>query len=1185
MQAVHCAGPTPSQRKLTRPHSTRDTEIDPKSTNPALEPPSATDSVTIRADVHQCGEMIPTPSVKASIIDNSAENFTSLMSSAHSLNDSLESTKADDTVFNRVMEGLLRVEQGIAEPSIKASDIDKSAERFKNGEASLNKKSESTKAADIDSRAATTIDLEITRVCSLKSKVGEASSDDSAGIKTEEMSKLGAKVITITPVDLANLSSDHDRFQDIAEMNRDGTNMGLNGSGDPPFADLIPVTKTLSAATERDPSSQQSKPASDIERTSPVPPNRNTSLRRVERMQPPNTEAVDEEISDGENRCPDICVDEVTPIRGSDATNLTGNVGLKSVPTNFEAGVEGSIENRNALPLKSSPGTDPNLPPTQRTKFDKVRSSLVQDIEEAISSPIKRENISDSCKILGTLEVTFKDEPVEVGKTGETELGERSIANGQEENKDNITKVGSESRDVTVFPTLDSQTGNDMFGRASEFQLPSSEFQAAIDEKMKKSADNVSENQAMKKKKIKKHSKKASPSPPKRGKSSPRRQYWKKYVRKEQRTRHGIRRQWGYIKVTGSKKDTKGVRTKQNSVRQKANEEEKLLEQSPLLTETAGQKALGPHKTEESPETPSLQRISVAPKDLDWRFEQSVTVDLEKMENHDQCSRFKLTKAELTDKEKGSWAWKCFTKKCIREESAASVANIGYIAECRLCDYSCDYFETRSMTQIPEHMQKVHNVDPSKIRTDPKEDDMMKEKKAKLNLKSYVWNFFILGNGKDGERPTSTLCILCGSSLNYNTDSSTSAMRTHLKYAHKLSKYGNGSKQSKSSVKTSAEKQTSVRKNADLLIPVKTQVKTEQGNEEIKKLAHEDGKNDVLNQLMVQSSSDEKQMPIWKCFTKKRIKQINTNNPETTDYVVQCQLCKCSYNYHGKASLHTMRKHLNSKHNIQLSKMIINPKEEDIMKEKIKKLGLKSSVWKYFVMKKRVGNKPGSLTCVFCGTTMKLHKDSWSEIRTHLQSAHNMVLPATVTKKEKSPGQEVKKKSKKSVPGKPRENQSEEQSLVWKCFATRDLKVKGENGEEIEEKCSIAECQLCGYKCDHIGKSSMNRMVKHLKENHNVDATKIKIDPKDEEIMKEKIKKQRSISVVWKFFVLKEEKDADKPSFTKCILCEALVPYPEDFSTSKMRGHLQSFHNMDVPSTVKVAHDKRRSLVSCLENS
>ncbi len=1182
MQAVRCDGPNPSQRKLTRPQSTCDTEIDPKSTDADLDHRSAPASVIVSEGIHQGREMILATSVKASIIDNSAENLTSLMSSPRSINDSMESTKADDTVFNRVMEGLLRVEQGIAESSVKANDIDKSAERFKDGETSLNKKPESTKAADIDSRAATTIDLEITRVCSLKSTVLEASSNDSAGIKNEgEMSNLETKVITITPVDLANMSSDDDRFQDVAEVNRDGTNMGLNGAGNPPFTDLTPGKKTLSAATERDPSSQQSNPASDIERTSPVPPNRNTSLRRGERMQPPNAETVDKEISDGKNRCPAFCIDDATSIVGSDAIKLTRNAQLKSTATDSEATNE-----NNTCDEVGMTRTLPTLPPTLGIKFDKVRSSLVQDIEEAISSPIKRENISDSCKILGTLEVTFKDEPMEVGKSGETESFEHSAANGKEDSKENIAGVGVESQDVPVFPTLDSQTGDDMFGQASEFQLPNSEFQAAINEKMKKSAGNVPDNQAMKKKKIKKTSKKASPSPPKKGKSSPHRQYWKKYVRKEQRTRHGIRRQWGYVKVTGSKKDTKGVKPKQNPVRKNANEEEKLMEQSPVLTKTASQKVLDPQKTEEGPtEIPSLQRISVAPQDLDRRFEQSVTVDLEKMENLDQCSTFKLTKAELTDKEKGSWAWKCFTKKCIREESPSGVANIGYIAECRLCDYSCDYFEARSMNQIPEHMQTVHNVDPSKVRMDQKEDDMMREKKAKLNLKSYVWNFFILSNGKDGERPTSTLCVLCGSSLNYNLDSSTSAMRTHLKYAHKLSKYGNDSKRSKSSVKTSAEKQTSVRKNDDRLIPVKTHVKAEQNDKNIIRPTHEGSQNNVLNEAMVQPTSDEKQMSIWKCFTKKRVKQINTDNPETTDPIVQCQLCKCTYSYHGKASLHTMRKHLNTKHNIQLSKMIINPEEEDIMKEKIKKLGLKSSVWKYFVMKKRVRHKPGSLTCVFCGTTMKLHKDSWSEIRTHLQSAHNMVLPATVTKKEKGPGQEVKKKPKKTVPGKPRENQSEERSLVWKCFVTRDLKVKAENDEEIKEKSSIAECQLCGYKCDHIGKSAMNRMVKHLKENHNVDATKIKIDPKDEEIMKEKIKKQRSISVVWKFFVLKEEKDADKSSFTKCVLCEALAPYPEDFSTSKMRGHLQSFHNMDVPSTVKVAHDKRRSLVSCLENS
>ncbi len=496
-------------------------------------------------------------------------------------------------------------------------------------------------------------------------------------------------------------------------------------------------------------------------------------------------------------------------------------------------------------------------------------------------------------------------------------------------------------------------------------------------------------------------------------------------------------------------------------------------------------------------------------------------------------SSFKLVSAELTRKEKKSSVWKCFAKKAIKTGPEKDGRDVGFVAKCQMCDFMCDYFEGSSINQMVKHLKEMHSVDATKIKIYPKEEEMMEEKIKTSKLTSSVWKFFVFGDEKEGERPTLTLCTLCGFSLPYCLDGRTSDMHNHLKTVHKVARDIKDRRSLSQVVNLRPRKVISnTLKN---LRPRRTAPSyTLKGTQEPK-------------------SSNV----VWKYFVKKEVK--NANEPSES-YTVTCQLCKRKY---GKSSVQMMEKHLVDKHKVQLSKAIVCSKDEKIMQEKTKKLGLKSYVWKYFVLKKRnVRSKPSSLLCALCGFNIPLHKDSSSKMRTHLRSSHSVVRP---TKQ-----QNRKIRAKNDKPSSMTTQESDEERLVWKCFV------------EIGEDSYAAKCQLCECRFLFIGKSSMNYMVKHLKDMHDVDATKVKLDPQDEEIMKEKINKQRSISVVWKFFVLKEGNGDQEAAVTKCILCGTLVPYPDDKSTSKMRCHLQSCHNMELPSTARFDHDCKRSLVSCL---
>ncbi len=496
-------------------------------------------------------------------------------------------------------------------------------------------------------------------------------------------------------------------------------------------------------------------------------------------------------------------------------------------------------------------------------------------------------------------------------------------------------------------------------------------------------------------------------------------------------------------------------------------------------------------------------------------------------------SSFRLVSAELTSKEKKSSIWKCFAKKAIKAGPEKDARDVGFVAKCQMCDFMCDYFEGSSINQMVKHLKEMHSVDATKIKIYSKEEEMMEEKIKTSKLTSSVWKFFVFRDEKEGERPTSTLCTLCGFSLPYSLDGRTSDMHNHLKTVHKVAR--------------------NIKDRRSLSQLVNLRLRRVISNRLVNLRPRRTAPSDTLKGNQETKNS----YVVWKYFVKKEGKNANEPNE---NYTVTCQLCKRKY---GKSSVQMMEKHLVDKHNVQLSKVTVRSKDEKIMQEKTKKLGLKSYVRKYFVVKKRNDkSKPSSLLCALCGFHIPLHKDSSSKMRTHLRSSHSVIRPT------KQQNQKIKAKD-----GKPNSmtvQESDEERLVWKCF----VKI-GEDGY-------AAKCQLCGCMFMYIGKSSIIDMVKHLKDMHDVDATKVKLDSKDEKIMKEKMNKQRSISVVWKFFVLKEGNSYEEAALTKCILCGTLVPYPEDKSTSKMRSHLQLCHNMELPSTVRFDHDCKRSLVSCL---
>ncbi len=263
-----------------------------------------------------------------------------------------------------------------------------------------------------------------------------------------------------------------------------------------------------------------------------------------------------------------------------------------------------------------------------------------------------------------------------------------------------------------------------------------------------------------------------------------------------------------------------------------------------------------------------------------------------------------------------------------------------------------------------------------------------------------------------------------------------------------------------------------------------------------------------------------------------------------------------------------MAKHLSKDHRIPLSKLVRDFKDVDLNMENSKK----SYVWKFFQPKKGAsGDRITSAQCLLCAMLVpQLSNQSTWGMRGHLQSCHKINLPPPIKWKKVN---EAKRKVVKANPKETKGHQSREQRMVSKCFVSRG--VAGQN-----DSLQIAECQLCQHKIHFEEESDISEMMEHLMDEHEVNAAKIKINHEEEEMMKEKIKKHRLISVVWRFFVLKDGKDGDR--LAMCTLCGSHLILPTCSSTAALRRHLRHSHNMAVPSTLVVDNDKGRSLVSFL---
>ncbi len=177
-------------------------------------------------------------------------------------------------------------------------------------------------------------------------------------------------------------------------------------------------------------------------------------------------------------------------------------------------------------------------------------------------------------------------------------------------------------------------------------------------------------------------------------------------------------------------------------------------------------------------------------KETEGKQKNTVTKSMKAIENG-KSDGSKLVVVELTPEEQKNVVWKCFMKKGMKNGLRKNGNQNGYrykIVECRMCDFTCRYAKNSASDTIKlmeTHLGEKHNVDTIQIEVNRKDAENMKEKMKKMNLRSVVWEFFVIKEQNDEGRILSTMCSLCGFIGKHPGDSSTRVMRNHLHWAHK----------------------------------------------------------------------------------------------------------------------------------------------------------------------------------------------------------------------------------------------------------------------------------------------------------------------------------------------------------------------------------------------------------------
>ncbi len=535
------------------------------------------------------------------------------------------------------------------------------------------------------------------------------------------------------------------------------------------------------------------------------------------------------------------------------------------------------------LPLKSSFEKQMNNQPTklmskQKTEFDGLKSS--QDIKNAIVLPIKMENTDGSCITLDSIKVDFKGEAVESPPLNNPPLvGTKLDFDENNENIAHVEMVSPKVTEVPRFPALDTFQGKEIWALAKEFELPTSEFQMNTDD----------ESQEVKSTKLERSPRSRKKMVPPKVKPNYRSFYWKKCVVKKQRMRQGMRVKWRYVKVNGSK--SKEMDNKSNHC--------------PIKSRSAAHQS-APHLSG-TPTQSHRPLASMIPEgNINKTSRKLVRVEIKKIKSSDQYSTYKFENSQLTNKERENPVWKCFTKKAIIENAAGGCANIGYIAECKLCTFTCDYVQGSAMNQMSKHLNDMHNVDAAKIRIDKKDEETMQNKMERLNLSSYAWNFFVLKDRKGGKGHSSAFCILCGASFSYDVGRSTSYLCHHLKFFHKETRSASktesepGSEARKLNIENLKEKgdQNSEQYCSPTLFQPNNRLKAKKSND-----MQRSGftKNDALDPAETELTREEKMIAVRKCFIRR---EVRDENKESKHKVAICEFCQfqVKYEYHGKPS-------------------------------------------------------------------------------------------------------------------------------------------------------------------------------------------------------------------------------------------------------------------------------------------
>ncbi len=472
---------------------------------------------------------------------------------------------------------------------------------------------------------------------------------------------------------------------------------------------------------------------------------------------------------------------------------------------------------------------------------------------------------------------------------------------------------------------------------------------------------------------------------------------------------------------------------------------------------------------------------------------------------------FRLVKAELNTKEEENPVWKCFLKKAIKSDTASG-ENIGSVAECQMCDFVCDYFG--DVASMVKHIKEKHRVDVKKIKMQHTGDKTMKDKMPKL--KSYVWNFFVVKTETGDERPSCTLCILCGDTVTYTSDSSTTYMHYHLQTAHKVSR---DIKHRRSLSHTTALKSnynitTTTKDQKSKVTPPNKLV-----NPEVS-VGNQDGHNRSGRTIRGAQVANN-------------LERSQSSNREQRDTAKGCRALasKPSANSHPDKDVQAE---------------IVGREMEN---KTPRKLGLRSQVDKTNSGGKRntdqdskPNNSPKPITPKGIIGSLEKTKSRRLTLGSQVEQRKNKSL------KEGNSSKLVDMEL----------TTTEKQSPVWICFKKKGMKREIDDGGEIE--ACISECQMCDMSFYYSENSSTELMAQHLDRKHNVDVSKISMDEKDS--LKEKTTTRRVKSRVWNFFIRKE----NQPNSALCVLCGLSVKYPPDSSTSQMRNHLSSAHNMVVPS-------------------